>query len=70
MLIKVMYQDEKIGEIEAHQLDALIRSKRIKKFFRSGKWATIGVDPIREVKEDYLEAPKIRSPLKNTQKRK
>lgn len=70
MLIKVMYQDGKVGEVEDQQLDALIHSKKIKKFFRSGKWATIGVDPIREVKECYLDAPKTRGPLKNSRKRK
>lgn len=58
MLIKVMYEDGKSGAIEAYQLDALISSNKIKKFQRSGKWVTIGVDPIREVKEDYLEVPK------------
>jgi len=58
MLIKVMYHDGKIEETENCQLDALIASNKIKKFQRSGKWVTIGVDPIREVKEDYLEVPK------------
>jgi hypothetical protein len=65
-----MYQDGKVGEVEDQQLDALIHSKKIKKFFRSGKWATIGVDPIREVREYFVEAPKTRGPLKNTQKKK
>jgi len=58
MLITVMYQDGKIGEIEAYQLDDLIRSNKIKKFYRSGKWVTIGIDPVREMREDYLEVPK------------
>jgi hypothetical protein len=58
MLIKVMYQDGKIGEIERYQLDDLIHSKKIKKFQRSGKWVKIGIDPIRGIKEDYLEVPK------------
>ena len=58
MFIKVMYKDGKIGEIESYQLDDLIHSKKIKKFQRSGRWVTIGLDPIREVREDYLEAPK------------
>ena len=53
-----MYQNGKIGEIEPSQLDALIHSNNIKKFQRSGKWVTIGVDPIRGVREDYLEVPK------------
>ena len=53
-----MYQNGKIGEIETYQLDALIHSNNIKKFQRSGKWVTIGIDPIRGVTEDYLEVPK------------
>ena len=58
MLIKVMYQDGKIGEIESNEIDDFIHSKKIKKFQRSGKWVTIGVDPIRGIREDYLEVPK------------
>jgi hypothetical protein len=70
MGIKVMYQDGKIEEIEPYKLDALIHSKTIKKFKRSGKWVTLGIDPIREVKEDYLEVPeRIKFPT-NTKKRK
>jgi hypothetical protein len=69
MLIKVMYQDGKIGEIESHQLDALIHSKTIKKFQRSGKWVTIGVDPIREVRENYLEVPRRQKSHKKAKKR-
>jgi len=70
MIIKVMYQNGKIGEIENFQLDALINSNTIKKFQRSGKWVTIGVDPIREGKEDYLEVPKRESFPKKAKKRK
>jgi hypothetical protein len=70
MLIKVMYQDEKIAEIEAYQLEDLIRSNKIKKFVRSGRWVTIGIDPIRKTREDYLEMPKRRKCNKKTQKRK
>jgi len=70
MLIKVMYQDGKIGKIETYQLDDLIYSNKIKKFQRSGKWVTIGVDPIREVKEDYLEVPKRQKSRKKAIKRK
>ncbi len=70
MLIKVMYQDGKIGEIEPYQLDALIHSNKIKKFQRSGKWVTIGVDPIREVRENYLEIPKRQKYSKKAKKGK
>jgi hypothetical protein len=57
MLIKVMYEDGKIGKIESSQLDDLIHSRKIKKFQRSSGWVTIGVDPIREVRRDCLEVP-------------
>jgi hypothetical protein len=70
MLIKVMYQDGKIGEIENNLLDELIYSNKIKKFQRSGEWVTIGVDPIREIKEDYLEVPKRQKLRKKAPKRK
>jgi hypothetical protein len=70
MLIKVMYQDGKIGEIENNLLDELIYSNKIKKFRRSGKWVTIGVDPVREIKEDYLEVPKRQKLRKKAPKRK
>ena len=70
MIIKVMYQNGKIGEVEHYQLDALIHSNNIKKFQRSGKWVTIGVDPIREVREDYLEVPKREKFSINEKKRK
>lgn len=70
MLIKVMYQDGDIGEIENYQLDALIASNKIKKFLRSGEWVTIGVDPIRKVREDYLEIPKRHKNYKKAKKKK
>ena len=70
MRIKVQYQDETMGEIEAYQLDDLISSNKIKKFFRSGKWVVIGRDPIREAREDYLELPDRQSFRKKAQKKK
>jgi hypothetical protein len=70
MHIKVMYQDGDIGEIENYQLDALITSNKIKKFLRSGEWVTIGVDPIRKVREDYLEIPKRHKIYKKAKKKK
>jgi len=70
MLIKVMHQDGTIGEIESYKLDALIHSKKIKKFRRSSGWVTIGIDPIREVGRDYLEAPEKEEFDKRVKKRK
>jgi hypothetical protein len=70
MLIKVMYQDGKIGEIEAYELDFLIKSNKIKKFRRSDKWVTIGRDPIRKIREDYLGIPKRQKIRKKEKKKK
>jgi len=70
MLIKVIYQDGKSGEIESYQLDDLIHSKKIIKFQRSGKWVKIGIDPIRGNREDYLEVPKIQKYSKKAKKGK
>jgi hypothetical protein len=69
MLIRVMYQDGKIAEIEDYQLDNLIYSKKIKKFQRSGQWVTIGVDPIRKVREDYPEISESKKSLKKATKK-
>jgi len=69
MLIKVMYQDGRIGEIESYKLDDLIHSKKIKKFQRSGKWVKIGIDPIRGNREDHLEVPKLQKYSKKVKKR-
>jgi len=70
MLIKVMYKNGTIGEIESYRLDGLIHANKIKKFQRSSGWVTPGVDPIREVREDYLEVPKREKYSKKTKNRK
>jgi len=70
MLIRVKYQDETEGEIEAYQLDDFIRSNKIKKFFRSDKWVVIGKDPIRAAREDHLELPERQNFHKKAQKKK
>jgi len=70
MLIKVMYQNGKIGEVEAFELDVLIKSNKIIKFRRSDKWVTIGRDPIREIREDYLKIPKKQKFRKKDKKKK
>ena len=66
MRIKVIYKDGKSGAIDPYQLDALISANKITKFQRSGEWVTIGVDPIREIKEDYLEMAKRKKFPKKT----
>jgi len=69
MLIKVMYKDGQIGEVENYFLDDLIESNRIKKFQRSSGWVTIGVDPIRAARrDDYPETPEREKNSKKTKK--
>ena len=61
MLIKVMYQNEKYDMVKPSILEALLPSGKLKKFFRSGGWATMGIDPIRGKGGSYegLERRKI-----------
>ena len=47
MGISVVYRDNKMGMVDASQLDELIFSNKIKQFLRSEGWVTIGIDPIR-----------------------
>jgi hypothetical protein len=47
LYIKVIYQNDEVGLVEACELDDLILSRKIKKFMRSEGWATIGIDPTR-----------------------
>jgi len=53
LLIRVIYHDNKYGEIDSFKLDKLIALGKIKKFCRSGGWVTIGVDPIRGMGGTY-----------------
>lgn len=47
MLIRVIYQNGKYDMVHPYLLTELIALKKIKSFFRSGKWAVIGKDPVR-----------------------
>lgn len=47
MAIKVVYSDDTQGVLKPFQLDKLIKMGKLKKFYRSGGWVTIGVDPVR-----------------------
>ncbi|MEI8355966.1 MAG: hypothetical protein WCG31_07765 [Deltaproteobacteria bacterium] len=49
MGIKVIYKNNKRGEIENYILDDLIRNEKIKAFYRSTGWVVIGQDPIRQM---------------------
>jgi antitoxin component YwqK of YwqJK toxin-antitoxin module len=48
MLISVIYKNNRRGMIDEYLLDDLIREDKIKAFRRSGGWAKIGRDPVRE----------------------
>ena len=47
MLIRVMYRDNTYDMVKDIVLDDLVQSKKILKFYRAGRWAVIGSDPIR-----------------------
>lgn len=47
MLIKVIYQNEKFDMVKPSILDELLATGKLKNFFRSGGWVTIGIDPVR-----------------------
>jgi len=49
MLIRVVYQSDKHDMVKPFILDSLISEKKIKKFLRSGGWATIGTDRLRGI---------------------
>jgi hypothetical protein len=51
--IKVQYYDDIQAEVKPYQLDKLIELGRIKKFFRSGRWVTVGIDKIRRLGGPY-----------------
>jgi hypothetical protein len=53
MLIRVVYQNDKHDMVKPFILDALIYANRIKKFFRSNVWATIGSDLTRGMGGDF-----------------
>jgi hypothetical protein len=48
MLIGVIYKNNRRGMIDEYLLEELINEDKIKAFRRSGGWAKIGRDPVRE----------------------
>lgn len=59
MPVKIMYQNDTLGEIEPFRLDELISSNKIKKIFRSGGWASVATAPMRGRRRRY-EGPERR----------
>ena len=55
MLIKVMYQNNRLDLINGDLLDQLLGEGRIKQFYRysEGKWIMVGSDPIRSAESIY-----------------
>lgn len=47
MLIRVRYSAGTYDYVSTDFLDDLIRNNAITQFFRSGSWATVGIDPVR-----------------------
>ena len=47
MNVPVIYSDKGYGEIKPFQLDKLISLGMVMKFYRSGKWITVGDEKIR-----------------------
>ncbi len=47
MLIRVMYRDGTYDLVKDIVLDKLVQSEMILKFYRSGRWAVVGRDPVR-----------------------
>ena len=54
--LEVKYQDGSHAFVDDHSLESLIKSNRIKQFFRPSekRWITIGIDSIRSWKGNYL----------------
>jgi hypothetical protein len=59
VLIKVIYQNDKFDMVKPSIFEELLPSGKLKKFFRSGSWATMGIDPIRGMGGSY-EGPERR----------
>jgi len=68
MLINVVYQNSKYGLVEDSELDELIVNRKIKKFLRSTRWCTLGVDPIRKEPIIDFEGEERRQPFKSAAK--
>ena len=47
MTIRVIFSNERQDEVKPFQLDKLISLGMVKKFYRSGKWITVGKDKTR-----------------------
>jgi hypothetical protein len=62
MLIRILYQNGKFDMVKPSILDELIASGKLKNFFRSEGWVTIGIDSTRGMDGIY-EGPERRKTL-------
>jgi hypothetical protein len=53
MLIRILYRNGKFDMVKPAILKELITSDKLKSFFRSEGWATVGVDPTRGMGGTY-----------------
>ncbi|MEW6002299.1 MAG: GSU3473 family protein [Nitrospirota bacterium] len=60
ILIRVIYQNGKFDMVKPFMLEKLISSKKVRKFLRSGGWATVGVDSIRGMDVGFYRGPERR----------
>ena len=54
MLIQVNYTNKQFDYVKDSILDKLLEIGEIAKFRRSSGWVTVGIDPIRKTKRDYI----------------
>ncbi|MBJ6749802.1 GSU3473 family protein [Geomonas anaerohicana] len=50
MLVQVNWTNKRYDYVKDYMLDSLIESGVVARFLRSSGWVTVGVDPIRSVK--------------------
>ena len=55
MFIRVQYQDDSYGEVDARILDRLLLGKTLRQFYRLSeeRWINVYRDPIRGLGGDY-----------------
>ena len=53
MKISVVLHDGEKMEVKSFQLDKLMSLGRVEKFRRSGRWVTVGKDPVRSKERNY-----------------
>jgi hypothetical protein len=58
MIIRVIFENQGRGYIEASRFDDLITTFPIASFRRRDRWIRVGLDPIRSMTADSLPRPK------------